>query len=79
MILKPSLMCLPLNDQDQCKTAPQGPGENMQDVSERNPAHPRPSGHLGCSVERGVAGRACISTAQSSSFIQRAGQEKQNP
>lgn len=43
MILKPSLMYLPLNDQSQCKTAshPPSPRENMLGISEeRNPAHP---------------------------------------
>lgn len=33
MILKPNLMCLPLNDQGQFKTVPQSPGENMLDAS----------------------------------------------
>lgn len=33
MILKPNLMCLPLNDQGQFKTVPQSPGENMPDAS----------------------------------------------
>lgn len=47
-------MCLPLNNQGQCKTALQGPGENILDTCrETNPAHPWPFSHSGCPEEPG--------------------------
>lgn len=80
IILKPNLMCLPLNNQGQWKTAPQSPGENMLDAcGERNPAHPWPFGHPGCSEEPRAARRECISKAWSSFCTQKTGQEKENP